>query len=109
MIMPDPAAALVHVAKMLTSPPRFPGGGLIYTTQTFQQSPNAVLDMLKPLLKFLTTIDFGQVTYEAPFNAMLAKAGFSTEADERLAAAGFSSKVSEGRQFRLFALKQQAQ
>jgi len=36
MIMPDPAAALLHVQRLLTSPARLEGGKVIYTTQTFQ-------------------------------------------------------------------------
>lgn len=31
--------------------------------------------MTKPLLKFLTTIDFGNVTYEADFDAAVKRAG----------------------------------
>lgn len=58
MIMPDPVAALVHVAGLLKP------GGQIYVTQTFEKEYNAVLSTVKPLLKYLLTIDFGKVTYE---------------------------------------------
>jgi SAM-dependent methyltransferase len=70
MIMPDPAAALTHVASLVVD------DGPIYITQTFQSRRNALLERVKPLLKFVTTIDFGAVTYETEFDAMLADAGF---------------------------------
>jgi len=73
-----------------------------------QEKPNALLELFKPLLKFLTTIDFGQVTYEAQFLAMVAKAGFEPK-QETMAASGLSKKVSEGRKFKLFTLTEKKQ
>jgi ubiquinone/menaquinone biosynthesis C-methylase UbiE len=61
MIMPDPVGALLKVSSLLRPQ------GLIYLTQTFQTKQSKWLEVLKPLLKYLTTIDFGQVTYEADF------------------------------------------
>lgn len=61
MLMPDPAAALRHVAKLVAP------GGRIYFTQTFQEKHSPVLEKVKPMLKALTTIDFGKVTYESDF------------------------------------------
>ena len=65
MIMPDPAAALTHCASLLAP------NGRIYLTQTFEEKRNRVLEWTKPLLKHLTTIDFGQVTYEHQFLAQV--------------------------------------
>lgn len=70
MIMPDPVAALDHVASLVVD------DGPIYITQTFQTRRNALLERVKPLLKFVTTIDFGAVTYVQEFDDMLAGAGF---------------------------------
>lgn len=61
MLMPDPAHVLRHVTSLLKP------GGKVYFTQTFQEKPSPFMERLKPMLKKLTTIDFGQVTYEADF------------------------------------------
>jgi 2-polyprenyl-3-methyl-5-hydroxy-6-metoxy-1,4-benzoquinol methylase len=58
MLMPDATAALRHCASLLAP------GGKIYSTQTFEETRNVPLELLKPWLKWLTTIDFGRVTYE---------------------------------------------
>lgn len=64
MIMPDPKAALSHVYSLLKKG----NNALIYITQTFETGkPNQFVKTIKPLLKFITTIDFGQVTYEPQF------------------------------------------
>ena len=52
-LMPDPPAALRAAADMCK--PK----GLVYITQTFQNAPSPVMARLKPLLRHLTTIDFG--------------------------------------------------
>ncbi len=100
MIMPDPKAALVHVSKLLG--PK----GVIYTTQTFEAKPNRVLEVMKPLLKFLTTIDFGNVTYEKDFLATVAAAGLEVaEAASIAAASSLSGAASKsGRTFKLYKL-----
>ncbi len=68
MLMPEPAAVLRHVASLLRE------GGRVYFTQTFQERRSAVLERTKPLLRKLTTIDFGRVTYEDDFRRTLAEA-----------------------------------
>ena len=42
-------------------------GGRIYFAQTFEKKPSKCIELLKPRLKWLTTIDFGFVTYEHAF------------------------------------------
>jgi len=68
MIMPDRPRALTHVATLLKP------GGKIYVTQTFEEKPSRFLEALKPVFKYLLTIDFGSVTYAADFDATVSAA-----------------------------------
>ena len=85
MLLPDPVAALNHVTGLLT------GSGCVYFTQTFQDRPSPFLERAKPLLKRLTTIDFGQVTYEQDFMATLEKGGVQLTAMETMGSHGARS------------------
>jgi SAM-dependent methyltransferase len=78
MLLPDPPLALRHVRSLLAP------GGRIYFTQTFEHAPSRAVETLKPLLRLLTTIDFGRVTYEADFRRALASAGEAIEAFDTL-------------------------
>jgi len=78
MLLPDPPAALRHVRSLLIP------DGRIYFTQTFEHTPSRAVETLKPLLRLLTTIDFGRVTYEADFRRALAAGGETIEAFEVL-------------------------
>lgn len=69
MLLPDPAAALRHVCNLLAP------DGLVYFTQTFEHRPSRLMEHVKPLLRFLTTIDFGRVSYEAAFRRSIAAGG----------------------------------
>lgn len=69
MLLPDPPAALRHVRSLLT-----PGARLFFT-QTFEHEPSRAIERLKPLLRLVTTIDFGRVTYEHDFRRVLAGEG----------------------------------
>jgi SAM-dependent methyltransferase len=73
MLLPDPPAAVRHVATLLVP------GGRMYFTQTFEHRRSPVLEMVKPLLRRITTVDFGRVTYEAEFRRALAQAGAECE------------------------------
>jgi len=68
MLLPDPVEALRHVCTLLKP------HGTIYFTQTFEERRTALMEHIKPLLKRITTIDFGRVTYEDDFVAVLAEA-----------------------------------
>lgn len=65
MLMPEPQRALQHVLGLLRP------GATVYFTQTFQERRSKLMEKAKPLLGKLTTIEFGTVTYEADFLAVL--------------------------------------
>ncbi|WP_019557998.1 bifunctional 2-polyprenyl-6-hydroxyphenol methylase/3-demethylubiquinol 3-O-methyltransferase UbiG [Thioalkalivibrio sp. ALE12] len=73
MLLPDPEQALRHATGQLR-----PDGRFLFT-QTIQRRPSRWMEWFKPLLRRLTTIDFGQVTYEADLRAQLAAAGLVVE------------------------------
>ena len=58
-LMPDPVEALQAVAAVVRP------GGRIYVTQTYQKQATSVMRVVKPLLKYVTTIDFGRLTSTA--------------------------------------------
>lgn len=82
MLLPEPEGALRHCCTLLEPQ------GRLYFTQTLQQRPSPTMERLKPLLKRLTSIDFGRVTYETTFRAQLHAAGLSVERFEVLARHG---------------------
>lgn len=87
MLMPDPPAALRHVATLLE--PEAP----VFFTQTFEHARAPLLERVKPLLRWLTTIDFGRVTYETEFRAAVAAGGLAIESVEAIAAGTRRSSV----------------
>jgi ubiquinone/menaquinone biosynthesis C-methylase UbiE len=58
-LMPNPSEALKNASEQCLKP-----NGLVYITQTFQRKGTKVMEIIKPLLKYITTIDFGKLTYE---------------------------------------------
>ena len=54
-LLPDPLEAL-NAAQQLVKP-----GGTIYITQTYASSSSRMGAITKPLIKYFTTIDFGQL------------------------------------------------
>jgi SAM-dependent methyltransferase len=87
MLLPDPVGALRHVRPLLVP------GGRIYFTQTFEHGPSRLVERLKPLLRHLTTIDFGRVTYEADFRRALADGDEAIETFETLTPGARRSSV----------------
>nr|WP_299380052.1 class I SAM-dependent methyltransferase [uncultured Halomonas sp.] len=73
MLLPEPDRALRHCLKLLRP------GGRIFFTQTIQKRPSRWMERLKPVLKRVTSIDFGRVTYEEAFKAQLRAAGLALE------------------------------
>jgi hypothetical protein len=54
-LMPDPKGALISVLKILNKQ------GKIYITQTYQKRTLPLMATIKPLIKFITTVDFGKL------------------------------------------------
>jgi ubiquinone/menaquinone biosynthesis C-methylase UbiE len=73
MLLPDPAAAIAHVASLLAP------DGRLYATQTFHHHRSPLLEWAKPLAQHVTTIHFGRVTYEHEFRKAFADAGVELE------------------------------
>ncbi|WP_018141955.1 class I SAM-dependent methyltransferase [Thioalkalivibrio sp. ALJ7] len=73
MLLPDPEGALRHCAGLLKP------GGRIFFTQTIQEQPSRWMERLKPVLKRVTSIDFGRVTYREDFEAQIRSAGLELE------------------------------
>lgn len=69
MLLPDPAAAIAHVAELLTP------DGRLFATQTFHHRRSPLLERVKPMVRHVTTIHFGRVTYEEEFRLAFADAG----------------------------------
>jgi SAM-dependent methyltransferase len=73
MLLPEPERALWHCRALLHP------GGRIFFTQTIQKERTRWMEVLKPLLKRVTSIDFGRVTYEDDFRAQVRAAGLELE------------------------------
>jgi SAM-dependent methyltransferase len=73
MLLPEPERALRHCCALLHP------GGRIFFTQTLQTRPARWMEILKPMLKWVTSIDFGRVTYETDFRAQIRAAGLEVE------------------------------
>jgi ubiquinone/menaquinone biosynthesis C-methylase UbiE len=69
MLLPDPAEAIRRVVGLLSP------GGTLYATQSFQLRRSRLAERGKPMIRHLTTIEFGRVTYEHDFRACFAEAG----------------------------------
>ena len=73
MLLPQPEQALRHCRALLKP------GGRMFFTQTIQKQPARWMEILKPMLKRVTTIDFGRVTDEDDFRAQIQAAGLELE------------------------------
>ncbi len=69
MLLPDPVRAIRHVAAQLTP------SGCIFFTQTFHHGKSPLIEKVKPMLHYFTTIHFGRVTYEEDFMQVLEQSG----------------------------------
>lgn len=68
-LLPDQPGALCIASQLLTP------GGSVYITQTFQKSHSSLLAAIKPLLRCVTTIDFGRLMLEADIEKICNAAG----------------------------------
>jgi SAM-dependent methyltransferase len=82
MLLPEPEQALRHCRALLNP------DGRIFFTQTVHDQPARWVEILKPVLKRVTSIDFGRVTYEDDFRAQLHAAGLELEEFTTLARHG---------------------
>jgi SAM-dependent methyltransferase len=73
MLLPDPVEAITRVGAQLA-----PGGRLFFT-QTFENRRSLIAERLKPMIRHLTSIQFGRVTYEHEFRRVLEQAGVRLE------------------------------
>lgn len=73
MLLPDPVRAMRHVTRLLA--PR----GAVYFTQTFHLRRSRVRQVVKPAIRYVTTIDFGRVTYEEDFRRDVADSGLCVD------------------------------
>lgn len=73
MLLPEPERALRHCRALLGP------DGRIYFTQTIQKQPARWMEVLKPMLRRVTSVDFGRVTYEDDFRAQIRAAGLELE------------------------------
>jgi SAM-dependent methyltransferase len=82
MLLPQPEQALRHCCALLNP------GGRMFFTQTIQKQPARWMEILKPMLKRVTSIDFGRVTYEDDFRAQIHAAGLELKEFTALAHQG---------------------
>jgi alpha-N-acetylglucosaminidase len=75
MLMDDQRSVLARVLPWLN-----PRGEILFV-QTMFRERSRWLEFVKPRLKYFTTIDFGQVTYEAHFFSLLDKMGLVVTED----------------------------
>lgn len=73
VLMPDPAGALKAVTSVLKP------GGRILITQTFQLHTVPGFSLFKPLLRYITSIDFGALTFEKDLRLIVASADMKME------------------------------
>lgn len=95
MILPNPVDALNHVKSMLVP------NGKIYITQTIETNRTLLVQLFKPLLKYISTIDFGNVTYEDDLLNAFKAANLEVQLNKPIS----RTTLSSARSFRLFVLK----
>ena len=78
MLMPDPLKAIETSKSMLKE------DGRIGFLLTLNKHENKLLQKLKPLIKRITTIDFGNVVYEHQFEDLLSRGNLQVEKKVRV-------------------------
>ena len=78
-LLPDPIKALETVNNLLVK------NGIIYITQTYQKKSVFGMKFLKPLLRYITTIDFGQLVYEYELENLLKNSNFKVLENKTMA------------------------
>lgn len=93
MILPRPAEALKKAVNLLLDRE----DGRIYFTQTFELKKNRFLEWVKPQLGKITSIEFGNVTYEDDFEEQLHVGGVVVEHSELIDDGHINEGVREAR------------
>ncbi len=83
MLIPEPVAACRQCIALLEGPHQ-----RMYFTQTFEERRAPLLELVKPLLRWMTTIDFGRVTYESAFMEAMDSGGLAVIEQVRLGGMG---------------------
>jgi ubiquinone/menaquinone biosynthesis C-methylase UbiE len=78
MLIRDPHRVLDRVKSWLK-----PGGEIVFAQALFKRRSHLV-DLVKPKLKYLTTVDFGRATYERDFFDLLSENGLTVKEDRVL-------------------------
>jgi SAM-dependent methyltransferase len=78
MLLSNPRLVLDRVRTWLK-----PGGEIVFTQALFRRRSRFV-DLVKPKLKYLTTVDFGRATYERDFFDLLHENGLTVKEDRVL-------------------------
>ncbi len=78
MVLRDPRAVLRRARDWLK-----PGGRILFIQALFRRRSRLV-DLVKPKLKYLTTVDFGRAIYERDFFALLQENGLTVQEDRVL-------------------------
>lgn len=95
MILPDPVQALNYVKGMLSE------SGKIYVTQTIETNRSPFVRLMKPLLKYFLTIDFGNVTYEDDVLGAFKATNLKVRMNKTIC----GTSMGDARSFRLFVLE----
>lgn len=75
--------------------------GKIFVTQTIETNRSFLIELAKPLLKYILTIDFGSVTYEDDLLAAFKEANLNVQINKSIS----GTSTRDTRSFRLFVLE----
>ena len=78
MLMPNKQKAL-EVARKILKP-----GGKVYTFLTLYHKKNKLVEFIKPKMRFLTSIDFGNIMYYDQFKKIIDAAGWEIAYEEKM-------------------------
>jgi hypothetical protein len=87
MLMPSPEKALLKAKELLTE------NGRIVFLLTMHKNRNRFMEIIKPAIKYLTSIDFGKMTYEDQFLGLLDTFNLRIMNSERLGENLFSKQM----------------
>jgi len=86
MLLADPRRVLRRIRPWLTT------DGQVMFVQTMFTEASRFLELVKPRLKYLTTIDFGRVIYAQDFLLLLHAEGFQIIEDRLIARKWFGGQ-----------------